>query len=390
MNRKLTIAVVAGIRSQYMKLCAFQRMFDYMESDIKEKFDFIYIDAGQHYGHDLAQGYIGSLKIKFDYELKHKSKEPIEILGSMITQLYYLFRRIRENKGLDYVIVFGDANTTLAGAIATSKARVKLIHIESGLRIGDKTSPEEGNRIVADHLATLHFVSNRSDFNNIIKEGLSETTYFSGDIIYDLVLDIARQGFSDIYIEENERVHLYDNVDFVLASMHREENLREGILPRLFEVLNTINHDVLFVAHPREMDEINNLTYDKSKITISNHVNYTDMLAAIDKCKYIITDSGAVQREAYYLQKRCLIRQDRAFWQSLVDLGIHRLIGKTVDKMQEGVEWIENITNSTANYPSTMDLGDGHAVEFIIRKIFEIGVHRNANLNCEVINQCLS
>lgn len=371
MDRKLTIAVVAGIRSQFMKLCAFQQMLDYVEDSLKKKLNFIYIDAGQHYGHDLAQGYISNLKIKFDYKFRHESKEPIEILGSMVKQLYYLFTNIQNNRGLDYVIVFGDANTTLAGAIAASKARVKLIHIESGLRTGDKLSPEEGNRIVADHLAALRFVSNRSDLKNIINEGLAENTYFSGDIIYDLVLDMERKGFSGIDIEENERVRPYESDDFILASMHREENLREGILPRLFKVLNTINHDVLFVAHPREMDEIKRLTYDKNKITISNHVNYKDMLAAIAKCKYIITDSGAIQREAYYLQKRCLIRQNRAFWQSLVDLGIHRLIGKTVDEMQEGVEWAEKLADGLTSYPSTTDLGEGHAVEFIVHKIFE-------------------
>lgn len=377
MNKYLTIAVVAGIRSQFIKLYAFQHMLDYVERNVKAKIKFIYIDAGQHYGHDLAQGYIDNLKIKFDYKLKHDSKDPIEILGSMIKQLYYLFTNINANGALDYVIVFGDANTTLAGSIAASKGKIKLIHIESGLRIEDKTNLEEGNRIIADHLATIRFVSNKSDYSNILKEGLIENTYFSGDIIYDLVLDIARQGFSQIYIEENKNERIYDSDDFILASMHREENLRDGILPRLFEVLNTVNHDVLFVAHPREIDEIKRLQYNKNNITVSNHVNYTDMLSAISKCKYIITDSGAIQREAYYLQKRCLIRQNRAFWQSLVDIGIHRLIGKTVDEMQEGIKWVEYITNSSVIYPRTFDLGNGHAVEFIVHKIVES--ERNEN-----------
>lgn len=377
MNGKLNIVVVAGIRSQFMKLCAFQRMFGYMEDDVKEKITFIYVDAGQHYCYDLAQGYINSLNIKFDYRIKYDSKEPIEILSSMITQLYCLFSDIKINGGLDYVIVFGDANTTLAGAIAASKLQIKLIHVESGLRIGDKANLEEGNRIVADHLASVRFVSNKSDFKNIIKEGLTENSYFSGDIIYDLVLDLARQGFSSIYIEENGYSRIYDKEDFVLASMHREENIREGILPRLFEVLDAINHDVLFVAHPREIDEIRGISYDKNKITVSNHVNYVDMLAAISKCKYIITDSGAIQREAYYLKKRCLIRQNYAFWQSLVDIGIHRLIDKTVVGMQEGIRWVECITNSLANYPDTNDLGDGHAVEFIVNKILEIWMDEN-------------
>ena len=373
MNRKLTVAIIAGIRSQFIKLCAFQRMLNYIEDDTKEEINFIYIDAGQHYGHDLAQGYIDGLNIKFDYRVEHNSKKPIEILGSMITQLYSLFININDSSGLDYIMVFGDANTTLAGAIAASKAQIKLIHVESGLRIGDKSSPEEGNRMVADHLAAIRFVSNRSDFGNINKEGLAENTYFSGDIVYDLVLDIARHDFSRICIEENGCVRPYDCDDFILASMHREENLREGILPRLFAILNTVNHNVLFVAHPREMEEINGLSYDKKKIIVSNHIDYTSMLAVISKCKYIITDSGAIQREAYYLQKRCLIRQNRAFWQSLVDLGIHRLIGKTIDEMQEGVKWIEGITNSSTEYPITMDLGDGHAVDYIVHKIFEAG-----------------
>lgn len=369
----MTIAIVAGIRSQYMKLCAFQRMLNYIDNCIKEKFNFIYINAGQHYGHDLAQGYISDLKIKFDYELVHNSTEPIEILGSMVIHLYELFVELKRSKDLDYIMVFGDANATLAGAIAASKAKVKLIHVESGLRVGDNSSPEEGNRIVADHLATIRFVSNKPDFNNIIREGLIEDTFFSGDIIYDLVMDIAKQEFPTIYIEEKGLVRPYEYDNFVLASMHREENLYEDLLPRLFEVLNQINHKVLFVAHPRELEKIEELHYDKSKITVANHVNYLDMLAAISKCKYIITDSGAIQREAYYLKKRCLIRQERAFWQSLVDLGVHILIGKTIHEMQEGIEWVEKVAEVTVDYPKTDDLGNGHAVETILKKLIEVG-----------------
>lgn len=377
MEKKITIAIVAGIRSQFIKLCSFQRMFNSIDVSVKSSFNFIYVDAGQHYSRDLAQGFIEDLGIKFDYTLRHNVKIPINILGSMIVGLYELFIDIHNHNGLDYVIVFGDANATLAGAIAASKAHIKLIHVESGLRVGDKSSPEEGNRIVADHLATIRFVSNKPDFNNITKEGLADFTFFSGDIIYDLVLDIKKHGFSQINIEENQCSRTYERENFVIASMHREENLREGILARLFKVLGEIDHDVLFIAHPRENNEIRDLKYDRNKITVSNHINYSDMLSAISKCKYILTDSGAIQREAYYLEKRCLIRQDRAFWQSLVDLNAHRLIGKTSYEMFEGVEWVEKAIRDTTTYPKTDDLGCGNAVETILRKIIEVGVCDN-------------
>ena len=365
----MKVVAVVGIRSQYIKLCALQRMLDKQKLFYGD-LDIVYINAGQHYDYELSQGFIDELNISFDESIEYDYTDPIRIFSDMVYKLYLLFLKHNSISPIDYVMVFGDANTTMAAAVAASKAGIKVTHVEAGLRLGNLNSPEEGNRIVADHLSTKLYVSNRADWANILKEGLDNKSFFTGDIIQDLVMDIKLNGLLDRPIRYlSDSFHQYTESNYVVASLHRKENIKSGCIEPLFQVLNDIEHNVIFLAHPTVLDSLKKIRYDTKKITIAQYMPYYDMLACINSSQFLITDSGAFQREAYYLGKRCLIRQDVAFWQHLVDIGVHMNIGSSYETMSLGINQMKEAL--TQEYPKTDYFGEGNAVEKIFRNLLE-------------------
>ena len=366
----MRIIAVVGIRSQYIKICSFQRLIKKLNIP-KEDLDIIYINAGQHYDYELATGFIDDLKIYFDKELQYDNNNPIYIFSKMIFELCELFKAYNQSSAVDYIMCFGDANTTMAVAIAASKSGIKLIHVESGVRLGDLKSPEEGNRIVADHLSSVLFVSNKADFENIEKEGLSNKSFFTGDIIQDLVkhcsAEYQNRAFFNYRFNDNSLE--YRKTNYILASLHRKENIRDGCLQELFKAFEVIDENIVFLAHPEVYKLLSEISYDPNKVTIAQHIPYFDTLTCVSNCKYLITDSGAFQREAYYLSKRCIIRQDVAFWHHLVDIGAHITTGKTCQEIIESIKKMELLLSEP--YPYTDNFGSGNAVEQIINHLLK-------------------
>ena len=365
----MRVIAVVGIRSQYIKLYAIQKMLK--QSKEFDNLDLICVDAGQHYDYELAGGFINELGITFEYKIHYNNKDPMHIFSEMLYELYKLLCECNSKEKIDYVMCFGDANTTMATAIAASKAGLKLVHVEAGLRLGNPHSPEEGNRIVADHLSRKLFVSNKADLFNIEREGLMQKSYFSGDVIQDLVMQLDKDG--ELNIEPkyyNQKFYEYNRDDFVIASMHRKENINDNCVVHLFESFKSVKHNILFLAHPSVIDLIDSFSYDKDKITVAHYIPYIDMLSCVKRCRYLITDSGAFQREAYYLKKNCLIRQDKAFWGHLVDIGAHLLTGKSTNEICEGIEQMEDKLKDD-EYPYTDYFGEGQAVNCIFRVLME-------------------
>ena len=361
----MRIIAVVGIRSQYIKICSFQRILKNLNIP-KQDLDIIYINAGQHYDPELATGFINDLKIYFDKELLYDNNDPLHIFGDMIVKLAELFCYYNNQNTVDYIMCFGDANTTMATAIAASKTGIKLIHVEAGLRLGNLDSPEEGNRVVAEHLSSVLFVSNKADLINIEKEGLAHKSYFAGDIVQDLVNLYSNEhnNRNYFYYWSNGTSLTYKRKHYIVASLHRKENIRDGCLPELFKAFQVINENIIFLAHPTVCKLLSDISYDSEKITIAHYIPYFEMLTCISNCKYMITDSGAFQREAYYLSKRCIIRQDRAFWHHLVDIGVHITTGKKCNDILQSVDFMENLLSK--QYPCTDYFGKGNAVKEII------------------------
>ena len=367
---KMRIVAVVGIRSQYIKLYAIQNKLKQLNA-LSKKIEVIYIDAGQHYDYELSAGFIDDLGIQFNDRLTYDTNDPLYIFSEMIFKLSCLYRKYNSVSPVDYVMVFGDANTTMAASIAASKTGMQLIHVEAGLRLGNLKSPEEGNRIVADHLATKLFVSNKADWKSIEREGLSERSCFSGDVIQDLVLHLKNNGVlngSISYLPETSRtLQPFLANDFIVASLHRKENIASDCIVPLLKALDQLPYSVIFIAHPAMLERLKHLNFDRGKITIAKYIPYYDMLTCINACRYLITDSGAYQREAYYLSKRCLIRQDVAFWQHLVDIGVHERVGPTYADLCSGIKKIESLLEK--EYPKTDYFGTGDAVQTIFENL---------------------
>jgi len=364
----MKIIAVVGIRSQFIKLCAIQRMLE--KTNLFSNLEMVYVNAGQHYDYELAKGFVNELDIKFDETLEYVNTEPMHIFSEMIYKLYILFKKHNSSEPVDYVMVFGDANTTMAATIAASKAGIRVTHVEAGLRLKNLKSQEEGNRIVADHLSSRLYVSNKADWENIKREGLEHKSFFVGDIIQDLVVELRESGKLNRPVRYlSDSFHEYKESNYIIASMHRKENIESNCIKPLFEVLDKIDYKVIFLAHPTVLELLKRIDYDKSKITVAKYIPYYDMLACINNSRFLITDSGAFQREAYYLTKRCLIRQDVAFWQHLVDIGVHFNIGTTTSEIFCGIEKMHEALQGV--YPKTDYFGDGTAVEKIFKSLME-------------------
>ena len=360
--KSINVIFIVGIRSQYIKLASMQRAVQKFNIDSEIKINPTYINTGQHYDYELSQ-FISELDIHFDYTFEYEDKNPLSILGTMQTKLGECINEIRIKQNIHWLVVFGDANSTLAGAIIASRLHIPLIHVESGVRTGDKSSPEEINRIVADHIAQVHFVSSEIDEKNLIKEGLVNNNFYSGDIVYDLVLDLSQEiksGYKD-----------FQN-GYILCTIHREENLQSSlILENILNVLSTYKRKVVFITHPRTKSVIDKLKLKYlENIFFTSGIPYMELLSAIKGCSFLVTDSGALQREAFYLKKRCLIRQDIAFWQSLTQAGIHKTFTNSKEDFIEKLEWVEQAILN--DYPTYSDFGNGTATNVILKKIVEL------------------
>jgi len=358
----INVVFVVGIRSQFIKLASIQRAIQKFNLNSETRINPIYINTGQHYSYELLQ-FISELDIYFDYTFDYADKNPTSILGTMQIKLGECLSKIRINKIIHWLVVFGDANSTLVGAITASRLHIPLIHVESGVRTGNKSSPEEINRIVADHIAQVHFLSSEIDEQNLIKEGLDNNNFYSGDIVYDLVLGLSQEiksGYKDL------------KNGYILCTIHREENLQLGnVIESILDVLSKYKRKVIFITHPRTKLIIDNLKVKYSKnIYFTSGIPYKALLSAIKGCSFLVTDSGALQRESFYLKKRCLIRQDIAFWQSLIQAGIHKTFKNNKEDFIEKLVWIEK--SILKKYPRYSDFGNGSASSVILNTIVKL------------------
>jgi UDP-GlcNAc3NAcA epimerase len=347
----IRVVVVAGIRPHFVKLAAIRSAIAEYNRDSKSQINPLYLNTGQHYDDQLAGAFIRELDLRFDITLKHHTRRPIALLSSMITGVYDALQSL-ESKA-DYVIAIGDANTTLAAAIAAAKSGHPIVHIEAGTALLDAQTQEAINGRVVSQLSTLHFCASRQAVERLAKIGISKNVFLTGDITRDFVIAYSRSlpsGYAS-----------YEVGEYVLVTIHRQENLdSEDTMTNLLTTLSNHETKVLFVAHPRthrRLCELNLL--ELGNIEYVPALPYGQMLSAVKGCSFIVTDSGGLQREAYYLRKRCLLRLDVEFWPSLTQAGVHRLVGRDQESIEAGLEWMRAAL--AAQYYDRADELDGTA-----------------------------
>jgi len=318
----LKILTVVGARPQFIKASVLNRLF-LNSSDFEE----IIVHTGQHYDDNMSNIFFNEMGIqKPHYNLNIQSKHHGEMTGLMMAEI----EKIALIENPQCILVYGDTNSTLAGALVASKLHIKLAHVEAGLRSFNNFMPEEINRILTDRISNILFCPTQNAYNNLLNEGFQsfhdKKVVLSGDIMYDASLYYANQ------VQANESSK--DFGKFVLCTIHRAENTdNDEKISTSFSSLDILGKEITVILplHPRTKAKLQNLLGNFEikfpNIKFLNPVGYLDMISFINECTFVITDSGGLQKEAFFMKKMCITLRDQTEWIELVDNGYNILCG---------------------------------------------------------------
>lgn len=326
----MKIITIFGTRPEIIKLSPLIPIFD-------EEFDHKMIHTGQHYSYTMDQIFFDDLNLRnCDYTLNVGSGGHARQTGEMMKKIEEIL--LKEEP--DLVVVQGDTNSTLAGALTASKLRLKVAHVEAGCRSFDRRMPEEINRIVVDHCSDILFAPDRNALNNLVREGIAEDKiYLVGNTSVDACLR-AKELFN---LEElNGRL---EKRSYALATIHRDENTTPDQLKTLINALNFISKriKIIFPVHLRTkkvLDE-NDVKIGENLI-LNDPLGYKDFIGLLANCKFVMTDSGGVQEEAALLNVPGLILRRTTEWSHLVNIGKNVVIGTEEEQI---TNFVDNILN---------------------------------------------
>ena len=324
----MKIVTILGARPQFIKAGSVSREIARQVNngvDIKE----VIVHTGQHYDVNMSDVFFEEMQIpKPDYFLGIGGNSHGAMTGQMIEKIEEIL--VKEQP--DWVMVYGDTNSTLAGAISASKLHVKIAHVEAGLRSFNMRMPEEVNRILTDRVSNILFCPTDTAVQNLKNEGYDKLDckiVKSGDVMQDGAIfykDLAVKPLCEI------------KDDFILCTIHRAENTNdENRLKSIFEALNAIAKEkqIILPLHPRTRKIIIQLGINTDRLTIIDPVGYLEMIWFVDNCSLIMTDSGGLQKEAYFFEKPCITLRGETEWVELVECGVNILTGASMEKILE-------------------------------------------------------
>ena len=361
----LKLLTVIGARPQFVKAAVLSRL---IRSDKwKDKFEEVLLHTGQHYDENMSEIFFRDMQIpKPDIHLHIGGTTHGAMTGQMLIEIEAALLKEKP----DILLVYGDTNSTLAGALAASKLHIPLAHVEAGLRSYNRRMPEEQNRILTDHLATWLFCPTDTAVNNLKTEGISKGVHQVGDIMYDATLFYQQVLKAEATTNKDRLTDLELHTlpeKFLLATIHRAENTDD--LQRLTNIVNAFNaiHDtVILPLHPRTKKKLNDAgLLLNHNIKVIEPIGYLEMLALEMRATAIITDSGGVQKEACFMQKPCITLRDETEWVETVTHGWNTLTGADTEKILHAV--------NNLNFPTTKaDLyGDGTTGGKILERLHE-------------------
>ncbi len=361
MQKAKKIVTILGARPQFVKAAVLSRIIA-QHNEIEE----VIIHTGQHYDINMSTIFFEEMEIP-----KPKYNLDINGLGhgAMTGQMLEKVEKVLLEEKPEAVVVYGDTNSTLAGALAAKKMDIKVIHIEAGLRSFNMKMPEEINRILIDRISDLLLCPTDIAVQNLHKEGfanIDNKIVKCGDIMKDAVEFYGRTSAEKSTILSNLNVK---SNEFVLATIHRQENTDNlNNLKSIFKGLEQINAEckVILPLHPRTQKILENNNFVTASTTISP-VGYFDMLELLKHCKLVITDSGGLQKEAFFNKKHCIIARDETEWLELVENGFASLVGASTTKM---VEAFQDFKNSTADF--SVNLYGNNVGEQIYSEIIDL------------------
>lgn len=321
----MKIVTIFGTRPEIIKLSALIPLFD-------DEFDQILIHTGQHYSYTMDQIFFDDLQIRnCDYTLNVGSGSHAQQTGKMLM----LLEDILIEEQPDAVIVQGDTNSTLSGALVASKLNIPLVHIEAGCRSFDRKMPEEINRILVDHISTYLFSPDQTAYNNLIDEGISKEKLF---LVGNTSVDACLRAMDIFDMDDSKRI--IEGEDYILLTLHRQENTFYDGLREILKAINTISENIkiVFPVHLRTKKVIKETGFEINKnVIMTDPLGYKDFIGLIASSKFVLTDSGGVQEESAVLNIPCLILRNTTEWISYVNSGKNKIIGTDTEKIIESV-----------------------------------------------------
>lgn len=353
-DHRKKIVTVLGTRPQFIKAAA-------VSHHLRRYFTEVIVNTGQHYDTNMSDIFFQELEIPAPvYQLNVGPGSHGVQTGAMLASI----ENVLSQEKPDLVLVYGDTNSTLAGALAASKMLIPVAHVEAGMRSFNKAMPEEQNRIVTDHLSTICFTSTKTALNNLRNEGIVKNVVNTGDVMNDVFLHfsgIAETGSRILDICGLKREG-YD-----LCTIHRAENTNDHKrLRQIVGALNDSKHPIAWPVHPRTKKYMEAYgVKTNSNIKLLEPVGYLDMVMLEKHAARIITDSGGVQKEAYFVHKPCITLRDETEWVETVESGWNVLVGADGRKITEALRSFK----PKGNPPSVFGSGDASEkiVEYLIQ-----------------------
>lgn len=372
------LLTLVGARPQFIKSAAISRAIrESFSSEIIE----ILVHSGQHYDSQMSDLFFQELNLSLpDYKFDLKSSGHSDQTAEILQHLDLVIQKESPHA----ILVYGDTNTTLAGALVASKNKIPLIHVEAGLRSFNKSMPEEINRLLSDHCSSLLFCPGENAIDNLANEGIIHSpmgkcsadtpkVFKCGDIMYDNSLFFSQKMSQDHYVPT------YSFKDFLLFTMHRPFNTDDPErLRSICEILLTFSNQqqkkIVFPLHPRtkkalkySLDERAYFAFmNDPLIEIINPVSFKEMISFQQTCELVITDSGGVQKEAYFFEKPCLILRQETEWNQIINQGAAMLVEANLEDLTKKYLFL---TKGHIKYPKLFGVGD--SASFICHKILE-------------------
>lgn len=361
----MKIVTVVGARPQFVKAATVSAAI------VRERrrggaIEEVLVHTGQHYDQNMSQVFFDQLEVpRPKYNLAVGSGAHGAMTGKMLSAV----EQILLDEQPDWLLVYGDTNSTLAGALAAAKLHIPVCHVEAGLRSFDKRMPEEVNRILTDHVSELLLCPTKAAIDNLSNEGITRGVYHVGDVMYDAALifaQVAAQS-SDVMA-----LHSLTPKSFLLATVHRAENTDdpqrfENIL-RALACVASATCPVLFPLHPRtratiEARGLAGMLAQNPALLVIEPVPFLDMIVLEQHAKLILTDSGGVQKEAYFHRVPCVTLRDETEWVETVEAGWNQLVGAEQQRIVDAV--------AVAEPGRAIDeYGEGKAAEKVVELLY--------------------
>lgn len=350
----MKIVTVVGARPQFIKAAPLSNLIK-ATSGITE----ILVHTGQHFSSNMSNIFLKELDLFPDYSLGINQLNHSEMTGRMMTKLHQVISKEKP----DLVLLYGDTNSTLAGALVAAKLKIPIAHVEAGVRCFDMTLPEEVNRIVCDQLSKYLFCPTIQSVENLKNEGFeseivkarstSPKVIYSGDIMYDASL---------LYRKKAKKIQGAR----YLATIHRPHNVDDK--ESLQEIINVLDQleDVVLPLHPRTKQKMKEFNISPKNIKIIDPVSYFEMMSLLSQCEMVITDSGGLPKEAFFFKKPSLVLLEKSPWPELIECQAMQLIK---NKKEDILVYAES--NFKVNFKKNY-YGDGRSAEKILKEIREI------------------